>query len=293
MMVSVSTIVCPRSGQRQQPQQIPGATASNAVQAEKLRWQARRAYMASDWHRLRECVLSIVRLQPGLNVEERFYLAVSQDSICQSLLDSYTDLCAFDKRNADGGAVFLEKDLNHAYRVEVANELKKMCQDLLGLLLTTLLPYSLDMEARVDFLRIKASQHVFLGLVSKADEEFEWARLSFTSAWRKAQALSATSVSRLTTARSLSEFLLTHRKRPDLALSVTLEALRSYDNSLKILNIYLPEPLHPVSTHLVMCMRHDAERWATARDQRRLSLSSLRSVVRSLSRRRAKRASAS
>ena len=230
----------------------------------KLQEEMRLAYMANDWHRLRKKTIKLATLKPCLNIEERFFLAASQENINFSLQDSLREL---DRT----GVASLSQDRRvvkavfRSYRDDIAKELSATCQSLLNLLLSYLIPRAVDDEAKVDYLRMKGAQHLVLGQVSGKQEEFEWARLAYASAWTKAQALPVANVSRLSAANSLSHFLFHQQRRPDFAEKILRETFEAAEGSTDVVIEANNDPMFPVAAHLLGVMRYNFKTWTSTR----------------------------
>lgn len=237
---------------------------SNEAQVRGLRNDMRMAYMANDWHRLRKKAIKLARLKPGLNIEERFFLATSQESINRSLLDSLREL---GQSQASG---LVEKRLARravmkSYKDELKARLCHSCQELLDLLLTCLIPHSVDQEAKVDYQRMKGAQHLVLCEVSSKKDELEWARLAYASAWTNAKHLPACNVCRLSAANALSQFLVSQLNKPGLAVKIGQEAVDAADCSLEALLDMDTDPMYPVSAHLMGVIRYNLKTWSSPR----------------------------
>jgi len=194
-----------------------------ASEKDRKVYNAKLAEQAERYDEMAACMKIASETDEELTVEERNLLSVAYKNSVGARRASWRIISSIEKRERGKG------NGEHAsaaenYRVKVEAELKKICNEALGLLIAYLIPGSQSGEAKVFYYKMKGDYHRYLAEFSETDIKKTCAndaREAYESAMSIAQ----------------SELLVTHPIRLGLALNFSVfyyEVLNNAEEACKM-----------------------------------------------------------
>jgi len=235
----------------------------NLIQRAKLAEQAERYDdMASAMKKVTE-----MGGEP-LSTEERNLLSVAYKNIVGAKRSSWRVISSIEQK-ASG-----KEELAKQYRVKIEGELKKVCEEVLGLLDDYLVssakekleaePDDVTAESVVFYLKMKGDYYRYLAEVASGDEEKDKVVESANKAYRDAVEVStnhlkSTNPIRLGLALNYSVFHYEIRSNPQEACTLAKQA---FDNAIAELDS-LPEESYKDSTLIMQLLRDNLTLWTS------------------------------
>jgi len=171
----------------------------------ELTFVSKLAEQGERYDEMVACVKKMVKQNAELNVEERNLLSVAYKNTIGSKRASWRIVSSIEQKELGKGNVQNCKIISE-YKRRIEGELGGICEDILNLLQSSLIPSAQAAEGKVFFLKMKGDYHRYYAEVSHGDQQKQAALDSYTKATELAVALPATHPIRLGLALNFSVF---------------------------------------------------------------------------------------
>merc|ERR1712046_490037 len=156
-----------------------------------------------------------------------------------------------------------DKALLEEYKAEVAQELKKYCDEVIGMLDNSLIKDSLDVEGSVFYLKMKADYYRYLAEFMEKDKNAEQSEAAYVQATKASTAdpndgMNACNPARLGVALNYSVFLYEMRDKQQDACRVAKEA---FDQALEGLEQVEVDTDYKDATLIMQLLRDNLQLW--------------------------------
>jgi len=203
-----------------------------------------------------------------LSIEERNLLSVAYKNVIGSRRAAWRILSSIEQREeSKGGDNKTRQELTAKYRQQVESEMKKICNDIVGLLDKHLIPNASTAESKVFFYKMNADYHRYLAEFLVKDERnasSENALVAYKKATDIAQAeLATTHPIRLGLALNYSVFYYEIMNSPERACKLAKEA---FDEAIAELDS-LSEESYKDSTLIMQLLRDNLTLWTSDMQQ--------------------------
>lgn len=145
-------------------------------------YMAKLAEQAERYDEMMEYMKKVAKLQSALTVEERNLLSVAYKNVIGARRASWRILSSLEgkekEKKKDGGE---NTEMLADYRKQVEGELKKICEEILGVLENDLIPHDEQIEPKVFYHKMKGDYYRYLAEFAKASERQTAAENSLTS----------------------------------------------------------------------------------------------------------------
>jgi len=199
-----------------------------------------------------------------LSLEERNLLSVAYKNVVGARRASLRIIGSIENKEAskaDGG----KSNLIGSYKSKVESELNTICQDILGLLDSSLIKDSLESEPKVFYQKMKADYYRYLAEFATGPAKEEHAKSandSYTKATDAAKGLAPTHPIRLGLALNFSVFLYEVQQEQSEACTL---AKAAFDDAIAELDT-LDEESYKDSTLIMQLLRDNLTLWTSEND---------------------------
>ncbi|CCW69300.1 unnamed protein product [Phytomonas sp. Hart1] len=204
------------------------------------------------------CMRKVVKLNNELDTEQRNLLSVAYKNVIGPRRNAWRVISSIESRelaNEDSENTALIVNL----RRQFAPELAAVCEDLLGLLDTYLIPAAQGGEAKVFYLKMKGDYHRYYAEVSSDETQRHAALEAYKKATEVANSsLSPTHPIRLGLALNFSVFYYEIMKEHEKGFQLARQA---YDEAVTEVEV-LDEEAYRESTLIVRLLRDNLNLWA-------------------------------
>jgi len=172
-------------------------------------YRAKLAEQAERYDEMVKSMKSVAGSDSELSVEERNLLSVAFKNVIGSRRASWRILSTIEQREEAKGSSQMRIDLAKGYRKQVEKELAEVCDEVVQVLDTQLLPKASNTESQVFYLKMKGDYYRYRAEFAVEKEREEVAQKSlgaYESAMTEAESLSATHPIRLGLALNFSVF---------------------------------------------------------------------------------------
>jgi len=199
-----------------------------------------------------------------LSLEERNLLSVAYKNVVGARRASLRIIGSIENKEAskaDGG----KSNLIGSYKSKVESELNTICQDILGLLDSSLIKDSLESEPKVFYQKMKADYYRYLAEFATGDSKKDHAKSasdSYKAASDAATGLAPTHPIRLGLALNFSVFLYEVQQEQSEACTLAKSA---FDDAIAELDT-LDEESYKDSTLIMQLLRDNLTLWTSEND---------------------------
>jgi 14-3-3 protein beta/theta/zeta len=229
-------------------------TASNdfEVQIEK----AKCAEQAERYEDMVSAMKQVVTSNVDLRPEDRNLLSVAYKNVVGARRSSWRVISSIEQKASDDD----KKDLCKDYREVIEGELKKICEEVLGLLDEHLIVKA-DKESKVFYLKMKGDYLRYLAEVFTGDDNYkEKSKDAYEKADETAKVeLTSTHPIRLGLALNFSVFYYEIMNKPDKACQL---AKKAFDDAISDLD-QLKDETYKDSTLIMQLLRDNLTLWTT------------------------------
>nr|BAE96758.1 putative 14-3-3 epsilon [Dugesia japonica] len=189
-----------------------------------------RAKLAEQAERYDEMVKSMKCVAASdceLSVEERNLLSVAFKNVIGSRRASWRIFSTIEQREEAKGSSQMRIELAKAYRKQVEKELAEVCDKVVKVLDTQLLPKASNIESQVFYLKMKGDYYrnrAEFAIEKKREKVAQKSLGAYESAMTQAESLSATHPIRLGLALKFSVFYFENMGNPEKACSLAKTA---------------------------------------------------------------------
>jgi len=224
---------------------------------------AKLAEQAERYDEMVEAMENVAKTGPDeLTVEERNLLSVAYKNVIGARRASWRIISSIEQKEESKGNedhVAMIKD----YRAKVESELSKICESILGLLDSNLIPASTSGESKVFYLKMKGDYHRYLAEFKTGAERKEAAE-STLLAYKSAQDIALSELApthpiRLGLALNFSVFYYEILNSPDRACNLAKQA---FDEAIAELDT-LGEESYKDSTLIMQLLRDNLTLWTS------------------------------
>eukprot|EP01012_Entosiphon_sulcatum_P004256 TRINITY_DN1161_c0_g1_i1.p1 TRINITY_DN1161_c0_g1~~TRINITY_DN1161_c0_g1_i1.p1 ORF type:complete len:261 (+),score=74.83 TRINITY_DN1161_c0_g1_i1:30-785(+) len=224
---------------------------------DEIVFMAKLAEQAERYDEMVSCMKKVVKQNAELTVEERNLLSVAYKNVIGSRRASWRVLSSIEQKEEQKGNDAHVK-LTKNYRKQVEKELAAICDDILGLLDTSLIPSAQTGESKVFFYKMKGDYHRYYAETAPGDAQ----KNAALAAYEKASEIANTSLSpthpiRLGLALNFSVFYYEILKMPDKGCSL---AKTAFDEAVTELDS-LDEESYKESTLIMQLLRDNLTLW--------------------------------
>ena len=232
--------------------EIPVTTVEEAVFMAKVAEQAER------YEDMLIFLQPVVKKTEELQSEERNLVSVAFKNLSGNKRTAWRALTAIEENPK------YEKyhEKTKAYKTKIEAELKKICQDAIKTIDTSLLKNATSAEAKVFYLKMKADYYRYSGEVcsgKELEEVSSKAEESYASAKKVSETLPPTDPVRIGLALNYSVFLYEIKKRPKDACAM---AKTAFDEAISGLQD-LDEEKYKDSTAIMQLLKDNLTLWTT------------------------------
>ncbi|KAG5490207.1 hypothetical protein JKF63_00326 [Porcisia hertigi] len=223
----------------------------------ELIYMAKLAEEAERFDEMLLCIRKYVRLNSELDTEERNLLSVAYKNVITPRRNAWRIITSIESREtAKDNSATLPLVLN--MRKELEAELSPLCDDLLSLLDTYLIPAAQGGEAKVFYLKMKGDYHRYYAEIDSGDGQ----RQAALSAYQKAtdvanSSLAPTHPIRLGLALNFSVFYYEIMKEHEKGFQLARQA---YDEAVTELETLEDDAYHESNT-IVRLLRENINLW--------------------------------
>jgi len=225
-------------------------------------YMAKLAEQAERYDEMVEAMKRVAKTDTELTVEERNLLSVAYKNVIGSRRASWRIVSSIEqKEESKGNEGHVSKI--RGYRSKIENELKNICQDILGVLDGHLIPSSSTGESKVFYYKMKGDYHRYLAEFAQADSRKEAAENSLV-AYKAASDIAMTELPpthpiRLGLALNFSVFYYEILNSPDRACHLAKQA---FDDAIAELDT-LSEESYKDSTLIMQLLRDNLTLWTS------------------------------
>jgi len=226
-------------------------------QHDDLVFMAKLAEQAERYDEMVTCMKKVVKSNPELTVEERNLLSVAYKNVIGSRRASWRIITSIEQKEDQKGNENHIKVIRE-YKKTVQKELSGICEDILQLLDTSLIPNSQTGESKVFFLKMKGDYHRYYAEIDPGEAQKNKALEAYTSASEIATTtLAPTHPIRLGLALNFSVFYYEILKNPEKGCSL---AKTAFDEAVTELDS-LDEDSYKESTLIMQLLRDNLTLW--------------------------------
>lgn len=228
-----------------------------------LLFMAKLTEEAERYDEMAMCIRKVVKLNNELDTEERNLLSLAYKNVIGPRRNAWRLITSIENQEIEGNNLSTMKLITNL-RKEFETELAAICEDLLMLLDTYLIPAASGGEAKVFFLKLKGDYHRYYAEITPGDQQKLLALETYKKASEDASAsLSPTHPSRLGLALNFSVFyyeIMKERKKGFmLARHAYEEALSELEN--------LDDDAYRESNLIVRLLRDNLNLWTTEQSE--------------------------
>lgn len=225
-------------------------------------YKAKLAEQAERYDEMVEAMKAVAQMSDELSIEERNLLSVAYKNVIGARRASWRIISSIEQkeetRNADEKLGQIK-----TYRIQVEDELKKICSDILKLLDDYLIPQAVSGESNVFFYKMKGDYHRYLAEFATGADRKEAAENSLV-AYKEAsdiamRELAPTHPIRLGLALNFSVFYYEILNSPDRACRL---AKAAFDDAIAELDT-LSEDSYKDSTLIMQLLRDNLTLWTS------------------------------
>ncbi|XP_040900467.1 14-3-3 protein zeta-like [Toxotes jaculatrix] len=232
---------------------------SEAPQKELVQ-KAKLAEQAERYDDMAAAMKAVTEDSEQLSNEERNLLSVAYKNVVGARRSSWRVVSSIEQK-AEGSE--RKQTMAKEYREKIEKELKEICQDVLGLLNTYLIPKATGAESKVFYLKMKGDYHRYLAEVATGDEK-KSIILDSQDAYQKAFDISKDEMQpthpiRLGLALNFSVFYYEIINSPEQACQL---AKRAFDDAIAELDT-LSEDSYKDSTLIMQLLRDNLTLWTS------------------------------
>ncbi|KAI4375090.1 hypothetical protein MLD38_013000 [Melastoma candidum] len=236
--------------------------AAATSQREEFVYMAKLAEQAERYEEMVEFMEKVSHSSDELTVEERNLLSVAYKNVIGARRASWRIISSIEQKEESRGNedhVALIRD----YRAKIEEELSKICESILKLLDSMLIPSASSGDSKVFYLKMKGDYHRYLAEFKTASERKEAAE-STLNAYKAAQdiangELAPTHPIRLGLALNFSVFYYEILNSPDRACTLAKQA---FDEAIAELDT-LGEESYKDSTLIMQLLRDNLTLWTS------------------------------
>eukprot|EP00993_Chasmostoma_nieuportense_P003081 NODE_3826_length_890_cov_144.089122_g3673_i0.p1 GENE.NODE_3826_length_890_cov_144.089122_g3673_i0~~NODE_3826_length_890_cov_144.089122_g3673_i0.p1 ORF type:complete len:249 (-),score=53.60 NODE_3826_length_890_cov_144.089122_g3673_i0:73-819(-) len=222
-----------------------------------LVFMAKLVEQAERYDEMVECMKKLVKQNADLTVEERNLLSVAYKNVIGSRRASWRIISSIEQKEEQKGNAEHVR-LIQEYRKQVEKELSEVCEDILKLLETDLIPNAVTGEAKVFFYKMKGDYHRYFAECQADDKQKNNALESYEKASEFATGeLPPTHPIRLGLALNFSVFYYEILKKSDKGCSL---AKTAFDEAVTELDA-LDEESYKESTLIMQLLRDNLTLW--------------------------------
>lgn len=225
-------------------------------------YKAKLAEQAERYDEMVEAMKKVASLDVELTVEERNLLSVAYKNVIGARRASWRIISSIEQKEENKGAEN-KLEMIKQYRIQVENELKEICQDILNVLDKHLVPTAFSGESKVFYYKMKGDYHRYLAEFATGNDRKEAAQNSLI-AYKDASdiamnELSPTHPIRLGLALNFSVFYYEILNSPDRACQLAKSA---FDFAIADLDT-LSEESYKDSTLIMQLLRDNLTLWTS------------------------------
>ncbi|KAI4366565.1 hypothetical protein MLD38_022426 [Melastoma candidum] len=236
--------------------------AAATSQREEFVYMAKLAEQAERYEEMVEFMEKVSHSSDELTVEERNLLSVAYKNVIGARRASWRIISSIEQKEESRGNedhVALIRD----YRAKIEGELSKICESILKLLDSRLIPSASSGDSKVFYLKMKGDYHRYLAEFKTAGERKEAAE-STLNAYKAAQDIANTELApthpiRLGLALNFSVFYYEILNSPDRACTLAKQA---FDEAIAELDT-LGEESYKDSTLIMQLLRDNLTLWTS------------------------------
>ncbi|XP_022102109.1 14-3-3 protein zeta-like, partial [Acanthaster planci] len=231
---------------------------------EDLAYMARLAEQAERYDDMVKAMKAIVMKDPELSAEERNLLSVAYKNVIGARRASWRIINSIQQKQHDTSTC-MKQQVIESYRLQIEQELKDSCYDVLKILDERLIPSAMNSnvtESKVFFHKMKGDYYRYLAEVSpqaEREEPTKKAQEAYCCACEDASPLATTHPIRLGLALNFSVFYYEIMGKQDKACEV---AKKAFDDALAELDS-LREDTYKDSTLILQLIRDNLTLWTS------------------------------
>lgn len=223
-----------------------------------LIFMAKLAEEAERYDEMAMCIRKVVRVNSELDLEERNLLSVAYKNVIGPRRNAWRVITSIENRESgrdNGSHMALITNL----RKEFEAELSAICDDLLGLLDTYLIPAAVAGEARVFYLKMKGDYHRYYAEIAHGEQQ----KLAALEAYKRASedamsSLAPTHPIRLGLSLNFSVFYYEIMKEHEKGFQLARQAYEEAVSELETLD----DDAYRESNLIVRLLRDNLNLWA-------------------------------
>jgi 14-3-3 protein epsilon len=225
-------------------------------------YKAKLAEQAERYDEMVECMKRVAKLDTDLSVEERNLLSVAYKNVIGARRASWRIVSSIEQKEENKGSEDKRKMIK-AYREEIEEELKGICNDILELIDKHLIVSSTSGESKVFYFKMKGDYHRYLAEFATGNERKQAAENSLV-AYKAASDIATTELPpthpiRLGLALNFSVFYYEILNSPDRACRL---AKAAFDDAIAELDT-LSEESYKDSTLIMQLLRDNLTLWTS------------------------------
>ena len=201
---------------------------------------------------------SVANYSEELSVEERNLLSVAYKNVIGSRRASWRVISSIEQKSDSEKTALITN-----YKKKIETELETICEDILGIIETTLIPNSAGDEGKVFYYKMKGDYHRYLAEFQSADKRKESSSSALESYQQASQIankdLPPTHPIRLGLALNFSVFYYEILNSPDRACHIAKQA---FDDAIAELDT-LSEESYKDSTLIMQLLRDNLTLWTS------------------------------
>lgn len=226
---------------------------------DKLVYLAKLAEQAERYDEMVLCMRKVVKLNAELSSEERNLLSVAYKNLIGSRRSSWRIITSIEARQTDQGDP-ANLPLIATLRKQFEAELAAICEDVLQLIDTYLIPAAQSGEAKVFFLKMKGDYHRYYAETEPGEGQKTAALDAYEKATQIASAsLPPTNPIRLGLALNFSVFHYEIMKHHEIGFQLARQA---YDNAVTDLESLVDEESYREASLIVQLLRDNLHLWS-------------------------------
>lgn len=228
---------------------------------DELTQKAKLSEQAERYDDMAKTMKSLVALGEELSNEERNLLSVAYKNVVGARRSSWRVISSIESKSADGDK---KTQMAKEYREKIEKELTDICEEVLQLLDSTLIPKATESdESRVFYLKMKGDYYRYLAEVSQGsnrDDVVEKSRAAYAKAMDVAtEKMQSTHPIRLGLALNFSVFHYEIKNNPTDACNL---AKKAFDDAIAELDT-LNEDSYKDSTLIMQLLRDNLTLWTS------------------------------
>uniref|UniRef100_UPI00398E5BCB 14-3-3 protein theta-like n=1 Tax=Pristiophorus japonicus TaxID=55135 RepID=UPI00398E5BCB len=241
------------------PEQTVEQVNSNPENVERVQ-RAKLAEQAERYDDMAAAMKAVTEQGSELSNEERNLLSVAYKNVVGARRSAWRVISSIEqKSDTDSKRLQLTKD----YREKVETELRDICNDVLGLLDSYLIPNASNPESKVFYLKMKGDYYRYLAEVASGDDRkqtIENSQTAYQAAFDiSLDGLPSTHPIRLGLALNFSVFYYEILNSPECACKL---ARKAFDQAIHDLDI-LQDDSYKDSTLIMQLLRDNLTLWST------------------------------